>query len=156
MVWFLLLWCVVPALACATLIAVLPGDDRADRRGSSRRRAARRRSARARRAARATVHRDRFALRHRRSGPEVELPDPFDALQVQTRLTIVAQHLQQLEADPHAWARAERIIASQLAYDALLAQACRMAGVEVVPRPQGDPWERLREEVELTARGWTW
>jgi hypothetical protein len=75
---------------------------------------------------------------------------------VQTRLAIVAEHIRHLEEDRHAWARAERIIAAQLAYDALLAQACRMAGVEVLPRAKGDPWERLREEVELIARGWTW
>ena len=84
------------------------------------------------------------------------MPDPFDALHVQVRLGIVAQHLQRLEADRHAWARAERIIASQLAYDALLADACRLAGVEVLPSAKGDPWERMREEVELAARGWTW
>lgn len=95
-------------------------------------------------------HRRRIAAAHARYA------DPFDALLVQTRLTIVAEHLRRLEDDPRAWARAERIIAGQLAYDALLAQACGLAGVEVLPRAKGDPWERLREEVELTARGWTW
>lgn len=96
--------------------------------------------------------------RHRRRTAEARarFPDPFDALLVQTRLSIVAEHLRRLEDDPRAWARAERIIAGQLAYDALLAEACRLAGVEVLPRAKGDPWERLREEVELTARGWTW
>ncbi|WP_169164222.1 hypothetical protein [Cellulomonas taurus] len=96
--------------------------------------------------------------RHRRrtDRARARFPDPFDALLVQTRLSIVADHLRRLEDDPRAWARAERIIAGQLAYDALLAEACRLAGVEVLPRAKGDPWERLREEVELTARGWTW
>lgn len=96
-------------------------------------------------------HRFRRAEQARR-----QFPDPFDALLVQTRLGIVAEHLRRLEDDTHAWARAERIIAGQLAYDQLLAEACRLAGVEVLPRAKGDPWERLREEVELTARGWTW
>jgi hypothetical protein len=75
---------------------------------------------------------------------------------VQVRRGGVADHLRRLEEDTHAWARAERIIASQLAYDALLAEACRLAGVEVLPRAKGDPWERMREEVELASRGWTW
>lgn len=94
--------------------------------------------------------------RRRAAAALARFPDPFDARLVQTRLSIVAQHLRRLEDDPRAWARAERIIAGQLAYDQLLAEACRLAGVEVLPRAKGDPWERLREEVELTARGWTW
>ena len=91
-------------------------------------------------------------LRRRRSTP----PDPFDALWVQDRLTKVADHVRSLELDPHLYARAERIIASQLAYDQLLAKACDMAGVEIEPHALGDPGERFREEVELTSRGWSW
>jgi hypothetical protein len=146
MVWFLLLCGVVPALACAALIALLPGGPSHPRREAALDRAR----------TRAAGLAEHAAARLRRTPTVPPLPDPFDALHVQTRLTIVAEHLRRLEADTHAWARAERIIASQLAYDALLAQACRMAGVEVLPRAKGDPWERLREEVELTARGWTW
>ncbi len=146
MVWSLVVWCVAPALTCAAAIALLPGGDVP----------ARRRAARERRRAWAAAGADRVAARLRRGDPMPPAPDPFDALQVQTRLTIVAEHLQRLEADVHGWARAERIIASQLAYDALLAEACRLAGVEVLARAKGDPWERLREEVELAARGWTW
>ena len=84
------------------------------------------------------------------------LPDPFDALWVQDRLGIVARHVQSLEADNRAMARAERIIASQLAYDDLLQEACRLAGVDVPPHARGDPAERFREEVELAGRGWAW
>jgi len=91
-------------------------------------------------------------LRHRH--PPVT--DPFDALRVQERLGVVADHVRALERDPHLFARAERIIASQLAYDQLLAEACLMAGVEVLPSALGDPSERFREEVELTSRGWSW
>ncbi len=138
MAW-LLLWMVLPALTFAAVLRLVPGAE-----SSPRTRAARQRLAR-------VLDRASGRLRHAPPGP-----DPFDALHVQMRLTIVAEHLRRLEDDPHAWARAERIIASQLAYDALLADACRLAGVEVRPRPKGDPWERMREEVELAARGWTW
>jgi hypothetical protein len=147
MVWSLLLWLTLPALTFAVVLRLIPG---AGADVSPRRRAAR-----DRRRARVAAALDRVArrVRHGRHAPDA---DPFDALHVQMRLGIVAQHLQRLEDDPHAWARAERIIASQLAYDALLADACRLAEVEVLPRPKGDPWERMREEVELAARGWTW
>ncbi len=83
-------------------------------------------------------------------------PDPFKALRVQERLGVVAQHVQRLEADKTVIARAEKIIASQLAYDYLLEEACAMAGVDIPPHPKGDPMERFREEVELASRGWAW
>ena len=91
-------------------------------------------------------------LRRRRPDPY----DPFLTLRVQERLGAVADHVRRLEVDEHTFARAERIIASQLAYDQLLAEACRLAGVEVRPAAKGDTLERFREEVELAARGWTW
>ncbi|QGQ18131.1 hypothetical protein GC089_01175 [Cellulomonas sp. JZ18] len=91
-------------------------------------------------------------LRRERRVPE----DPFSTLRVQERLGVVANHVRRLEEDQRTFARAERIIASQLAYDQLLAEACRMAGVEVRPAATGDPAERFREEVELASRGWTW
>lgn len=82
--------------------------------------------------------------------------DPFVTLRVQSRLGAVAEHVRRLEDDERTFARAERIIASQLAYDQLLAEACRLAGVDVHPAFTGDRQERFREEVELAARGWTW
>lgn len=91
-------------------------------------------------------------LRHR----HYVVPDPFVALRVQSRLGIVAHHVQLLEGDRRAMARAERIVASQLAYDDLLAEACQMAGVDIPPHAKGDAAERFREEVELAGRGWTW
>jgi hypothetical protein len=97
---------------------------------------------------------ERLALRLRRQHPYV--PDPFAALRVQTRLGAVAHHVLSLEYEPHTFALAERLIASQLAYDQLLAEACALAGVEVLPRAKGDPQERFREEVELASRGWSW
>jgi hypothetical protein len=97
---------------------------------------------------------ERWAGRLRREkAPEF---DPFAALRVQERLGVVADHVRALELDPRTFARAERIIASQLAYDQLLAEACHLAGVEVENRAKGDPAERFREEVELASRGWTW
>ena len=99
-----------------------------------------------------------LAQRLRREDPEpVDPPsDPFRTLRLQQRLGVVAGHVRRLEDDEHTFARAERIIASQLAYDDLLAEACRMAGVEVRATAPGDPQERFRKEVELAARGWTW
>ena len=96
------------------------------------------------------------ALATRLRRPRHCAPDPFVALRVQSRLGIVAHHVQMLEADRRAMARAERIIASQLAYDDLLEEACRMAGVDIPPHAKGDPAERFREEVELAGRGWAW
>src|SRR3954454_2861356 len=99
-------------------------------------------------------HLEGAALRLRRPKPPVY--DPFLALRVQERLGVVADHVRSLELDPHTFARAERIIASQLAYDQLLAEACQLAGVEVQVVAKGDPAERFREEVELASRGWAW
>lgn len=102
-------------------------------------------------------HFERWAQALRRPEPPPRpTTDPFDALRVQDRLTKVANHVRRLEDDTQCFARAERIIASQLAYDQLLAEACELAGVQVVPSPLGDPAERFREEVELASRGWSW
>ena len=88
--------------------------------------------------------------------PRPPEPDPFDTLRVQERLGVVADHVRTLELNTRTFARAERIIASQLAYDQLLVEACHLAGVEVQPAAKGDPAERFREEVELASRGWAW
>ena len=100
------------------------------------------------------THLERVAARLRR--PKAPEFDPFLALRVQERLGVVADHVRSLELDLHTFARAERIIASQLAYDQLLAEACHLAGVEVQVVAKGDPSERFREEVELASRGWAW
>lgn len=106
-----------------------------------------------------TGHRETIAARSARS--RTEPVDPFAALTVQIRLGVVATQLRTIENDPRIWARARRFQATQHAYDELLAQACRLAGVEVDAddrrpgRYRTEP-ERLREEVELVARGWTW
>lgn len=81
-------------------------------------------------------------------------PDPFVTLALQVRLGAVADHLRRIEGDPRMLARGERWLAAREAYDALLADACTVAGVERAEAPNDD--ERLRVELELTARGWSW
>ncbi|GEA84147.1 MAG: hypothetical protein NVV70_14440 [Cellulomonas sp.] len=139
MTWVLLLVLssLLPALLFGAVWSLFPGEEETPRW----------RAALARR-----FERWAHALRHE---PPVTT-NPFDALWVQDRLTKVADHVRQLESDTRGYARAERIIASQLAYDQLLAKACGLAGVQVVPSPLGDPAERFREEVELASRGWSW
>lgn len=96
----------------------------------------------------------------RRRGREV-LPDPFAALEVQLQLTRVSEQLRALYAEPRVWARGRRVIATQAAYDGLLATACRLAGIETVaedtvPGLTRSEREREREEFELLVRGWAW
>nr|WP_240675103.1 hypothetical protein [Cellulomonas endophytica] len=91
-----------------------------------------------------------------KGGVEPTPLDPFEALQVQARLSAVLSNVRELEEDPHAYARTTRLLACQLAYDALLAEACGLAGIRVDREGPLDEVERFREEVELTARGWTW
>ena len=138
MTWLMLLAvCVTPALVFGICVSLFPTTDETPR---WRMRLARRL--------------DRFAARLRHEHQPTT--DPFATLRVQERLGAVAHHVLQLEEDTRGFARAERIIASQLAYDQLLAEACQLAGVEVEQHAKGDPAERFREEVELASRGWTW
>lgn len=83
-------------------------------------------------------------------------PNPFEVLRVQTRLGAVADEVRSLERDETVYARAHHLEATQSAYDALLAEACVLAGVATEPSERGDEHERFREEVELAARGWSW
>lgn len=87
---------------------------------------------------------------------------------MQRRLGALAQELQRLEsedADRHYWARAHRIHSRKTAYDQLLVEACKLAGVPGVqiapgtfPTPTGrrSDEERFRDEMELASRGWSW
>jgi hypothetical protein len=77
-------------------------------------------------------------------------------LRVQARLSAVADEVRALEQDETVFARAHHLEATQAAYDALLAEACQLAGVTTEPGVPGDEHERFREEVELTERGWSW
>jgi hypothetical protein len=92
--------------------------------------------------------------------------DPLVTLDVQLRLALAAAEVHRIEADPALYARAHHWRAAVLAYDSLLREACRLAGVDdedVVeppapldadaPRAQE---ARLHEELELSSRGWSW
>jgi hypothetical protein len=95
-------------------------------------------------------------------------PDPFEILQMQRRLGAIAEELQRLEsedADRQYWARAHRIHSRKAAYDQLLVEACKLAGVPgartapgTIPTPTGrrSDEERFRDEMELASRGWSW
>jgi hypothetical protein len=106
----------------------------------------------------------------RRPAPDTG-PDPFVILEVQQRLSVIATELRVLEsadADLTYWARAHRIHTRRSAYDQLLVEACRLAGVpdqRAVPDrvPLGNEMrmyrsenERFSAEIELAARGWHW
>jgi hypothetical protein len=94
--------------------------------------------------------------RLRRAGP-----DPLVTLAIQIRLGELATELRAVVDDPGVYARAHHWRAAQDAYDAMLREACRAAGLAVVDQPlrpdeHVDEDERLREELELSARGWSW
>ncbi|MGM7421231.1 hypothetical protein [Cellulosimicrobium sp. CpK407] len=112
-----------------------------------------------RRAGRPPSHRTtgRPHLLRRRPTP----PDPLATLALQVRLSELAAEMRRIEADPDVYARAHHYLAVQGAYDALLREACRLTGLSVEDAPlragfrTGDD-ERFREELELSARGWSW
>lgn len=105
---------------------------------------------------RSAGHRAAVARRRRRAGP-----DPWETLAIQVRLGELARELRTVTDDPGLYARAHHWRAVQDAYDAMLRDACRVAGLTVADRPlRADEHvsedERLREELELSARGWSW
>ncbi|MFF2269113.1 hypothetical protein ACFVTZ_12640 [Cellulosimicrobium cellulans] len=112
-----------------------------------------------RRAGRPPTHRvrGRRAFLRRRA----PAPDPLATLALQVRLSELAAEMRRIEADPDVYARAHHYLAVQGAYDALLREACRLTGLPVEDTPlragfrTGDD-ERFREELELSARGWSW
>lgn len=83
-------------------------------------------------------------------------PDPFEALRVQNRLSALAEEIQALHFDDAAFARAARLEARSDAYDALLREACALAGVENLEEAPGRATMRMRRELELAQRGWSW
>ena len=99
-----------------------------------------------------------FRLRRRPPPP----PDPFEVLRVQLRLAALAEEVRALERSADVYARVHHVRATEAAYDAMLDEACRLAGVPVPHRPgrlstiPHDRGERFREEVELASRGWSW
>lgn len=99
-------------------------------------------------------------LRLRRQQPPQ--PDPFEVLRVQMRLAVLADEVRALERSEDVYARNHHLRATEAAYDAMLIQACHLAGVPTARTPGASTTvtqsseERFREEVELAARGWSW
>ena len=109
---------------------------------------------------RRTAAGDRWERWRNRNAPSPE-PDPFAALRLQLRLADLAAQVRVLESDTRVWARARRLEAVQVAYDGLLTEACRLAGVApeeleiTAPRRLTEP-ERFDEELALVQAGWSW
>lgn len=106
---------------------------------------------------RSAPHRAALARRRRRQAG----PDPLVTLAIQIRLGELSHELHKVTEDPDVYARAHHWRAAQDAYDAMLRDACRAAGLSDADRPlradeRVSEDERLREELELSARGWSW
>ncbi|WP_402462844.1 hypothetical protein [Isoptericola aurantiacus] len=106
---------------------------------------------------RSDAHREAVARRRRRRAG----PDPLETLAIQIRLGQLAHELRAVDDDPSLYARAHHWRAVQGAYDAMLRDACRVAGLAVADAPltadaHVSEDERLREELELSSRGWNW
>jgi hypothetical protein len=93
-----------------------------------------------------------FRRRHRDS----DLPDPFQALHLQTKLASLSDEITQLATDPEVTARVHKLEAARAAYDDLLDEACRLAGITVEADEPRTETTRWREEQELAAHGWSW
>ncbi len=85
-------------------------------------------------------------------------PDPFEALHVQMRLQTISHEIRQLHDDETIYARAARLKARTIAYDALLQSACDLAGVIDLDHLEaaGESDARTERELQLTERGWFW
>lgn len=93
--------------------------------------------------------------------------DPFEMLTLQFRLATLATQIQRIEHDQSSLARAHHLRATQYAYDTVLRQACLLVGLDddgpstrhedlVSETWVVDEDERMRQELELCARGWSW
>jgi hypothetical protein len=108
---------------------------------------------------RSDTHREAVARRDLRR--RAAQADPLVTLAIQVRLGQLAAELRKVDEDPDVFARAHHWRAVQGAYDALLREACRLSGLAVEDAPlrldeHAAAEERLREELELSARGWSW
>jgi hypothetical protein len=96
------------------------------------------------------------ALVRRARGERKPPPDPFVVLRVQSRLGILAEEIRRLESDPDGYAKVRRLEALNAAYDDLLEEGCRLAGITATPPEEDRPARRWREERELAEHGWSW
>jgi len=81
--------------------------------------------------------------------------DPLTTLQLQLRLGQMAREIQALAGGDTRFAAAHHTRAAQAAYDELLREACRRAGVGD-GAPIVTESDRLLRELELSSRGWSW
>ena len=85
--------------------------------------------------------------------------DPLDALALQLRLGEMRREVNRLRSSTE-FSSAHRTRAANNAYDQLLIDACRKAGIELPAEMRGKreltDAERLHHELELTAHGWSW
>ena len=88
--------------------------------------------------------------------PTVPAADPFETLRLQTRLGHLAGKIQRIEATPRIYAKAHRLMALEAAYDNLLDEACRLAGVPDQADLERGEQRRWLEEQQLATRGWSW
>ena len=86
----------------------------------------------------------------------VPAPDPFDTLRLQTRLGHLAGEIRRIESAPGVYARAHKLMAVEAAYDDLLDEACRLAGVPDADDLERSEEKRWREDQALASRGWSW
>ena len=86
----------------------------------------------------------------------VAAPDPFETLRLQTRLGHLAGKIQRIEATPRIYAKVHWLMALEAAYDDLLDEACRLAGVPEEADLERGEQKRWLEEQELATRGWSW
>jgi hypothetical protein len=82
--------------------------------------------------------------------------DPFETLRLQTRLGLLADEIRRIGATPHVYAKAHRLVALESAYDDLLDEACRLAGVPRDADLERGAQRRWLEEQGLATRGWSW
>ena len=81
--------------------------------------------------------------------------DPFETLRVQSSLARLEREIDRLRGDDEGFAVAHHLRAAVLAYDDLLGEARRLAGMEQKPS-RGGSAGRLLTVAELHARGWDW
>ena len=101
------------------------------------------------------VHRAADRLSARLHPRPVPGPDPFDTLRLQTRLGHLAGEIRRVE-DSRMYAKAHKLMALEAAYDDLLDEACRLAGVSEEADLKRGEAKRWLEEQELASRGWSW
>jgi hypothetical protein len=112
-----------------------------------------------------------LGVRQRRSRAHA---DPFDALEVQLSLARLEGEIDRLRRyGGRDFAQAHHLRAAMLAYDQLLTQACRMAGIDPPtvdrvqdasgverngqrPEDPGSEVARVLAVTALDARGWRW